>query len=917
MSTSLRSGTLLGPYRIVAPLGAGGMGEVFRAHDTKLDRAVALKILPAEVTRDADRLRRFVQEAKAASSLSHPNIVVVHDIGQAVPAEEGVAPPPDAAPVHYIAMELVEGRTLRQLFDDRSIEPRTLLAHLAQAAEGLAKAHAAGIVHRDLKPENIMVTRDGFAKVLDFGLAKLTETSTSGSALAAAPTTIEEQATKDGAVVGTVGYMSPEQAMGRPVDHRTDVFAFGCLLYEAATGHRPFTGESHVDVLHAIVREKPTPVEEIAPSIPRALVRTIRRCLAKEPDRRFQSMKDLALELHEMVDEWDELALPSGPVSSASALSGSAPPVRAGLGRAGWIGIALGAAAIGTAAILLWFRPGGHGSEAQPAAFRTMRISPATSSGKVGYAALSPDARYLVYTRASSEGSSLWLRQLATGTDAQLLPPQGARMLWTPVFTPDGSYVDYRLSDEQRNYATLYRMPALGGTPRKIAFDVDTAPTYSPDASQLSFVRNVGRQEQRLVVAGFDGSGERILATRQADDRKFFSTDARPTWSPDGRTIAAVGVDRSEEFRSEVVLVDVATGGERRLGDTVFLFIPSLAWLPDASGLVLTAVVKGQSLAPQVWRLSSPGGGISRVTNDTASYLGVSLSADGRTLATVQQQSDATLWRRTIGSTRADQQLTFSSRQVIDSLFAEADGSLLYPVRTGADIFIARLAPGAEEPLRLTPPGFLGGDPQATRDGRTIVVRRIEPDSGRISLAAMDADGANLHDVTTLGAASSFALHPDGGWLAAADGEAIWRVPLDGGEPTRLILDPKASAAAFSPSGDRLLCFGQKVDPQGIWHPIVAVFPASGGEPLFELDRPKGVQSYPKWSPDGRALVFRLQEGDSQALVSYPLDGKPPTRLADLGGLDTRGFALAADGKSFAYVRVDTSSDAVLIENFR
>jgi serine/threonine protein kinase len=339
------------------------MGEVYRAHDAKLDRAVALKVLPSGVTRDADRLRRFVQEARSASSLSHPNIVTIHDIGEAVPVEGEQPSAADAAPVNYIAMELVEGRTLRQLFDDRSIAPRTLLSYLAQAAEGLAKAHAAGIVHRDLKPENIMVSRDGYAKVLDFGLAKLTESALSGGALTETSTAIKEHATKAGAVVGTVGYMSPEQAMGKPVDHRTDLFAFGCLLYEAATGRRPFIGESSVDVLHAIVRKSPTPVEEIAPAIPRALVRTIRRCLAKEPDRRYQSMRDLALELHEMVDEWETLALPSGTVSSTSASSGSGPlgiaPPRS---RRVWV-VAAAAAVLLLAAAAGWLlRSGGGGS---------------------------------------------------------------------------------------------------------------------------------------------------------------------------------------------------------------------------------------------------------------------------------------------------------------------------------------------------------------------------------------------------------------------------------------------------------------------------------------------------------------------------------------------------------------------------
>jgi len=913
MASSLRAGTVLGSYRIVAPLGSGGMGEVFRAHDAKLDRAVALKILPCGVTHDAERLRRFVQEAKAASSLSHPNIVVVHDIGQAVPVEEGSPPVPDSAPVHYIAMELVEGATLRQLFADRSIEPRTLLAHLAQAAEGLAKAHAAGIVHRDLKPENIMVTRDGFAKVLDFGLAKLTEANLAGSALSAAATAVAAENTREGAVMGTVGYMSPEQAMGRPVDHRSDLFAFGCLLYEAATGRRPFTGESSVDLLHAVVREKPTPVEEIAPAIPRALVRVIRRCLAKEPDRRQQSMKDLALELHDMVEEWDELAVPSGPVSSGSALSGPASPGRAGLGRGAWIGIAAAAVAIAAAAVIVWLRPSGAGSDAERAGFQGMRILPATSNGRVGDAAISPDGRYLVYTRSAGEGTSLWLRQLATGSDAQLLPPQGERRLGTPVFTPDGSYVDYRLSDEARNYSTLYRMPVLGGTGRKVLFNVDTAPGYSPDGGQLAFVRGMGREGEQLVVAGFDGRGERILASREGG-RRWFDVGIGPVWSPDGRSIAVSGGDSTGELRSEVVLVDVASGRQQRLGDAALLRVLGLDWPADGAALLLSAVVKGESFSPQIWRLSVPGGVLSRVTNDTAAYQGVSSSGDGTRLASVQSQSDATLWRRSLRGTGADEQLTFSSREVIVALDRAADGTLFYPVRSGADAFIARLGGEGGAPLRLTPPGFIGSDPQVSRDGRRLVLRRLQPD-GRVALATMDSDGTNVREVTTRGALWPFALHPDEPWLVAVEAEGLWRVPLDGGEAELLVRDPRAKPVAFSPSGDRLAYFSSRRDAQGLTHPVLRIIPAAGGQVLAELDRGRGVQGAPRWSPDGRSLVARVQQGDASALLSFPLDGGPPSRLTDLTGLEVRDFVLGADGDSITYVRVDTSSDAVLIES--
>jgi eukaryotic-like serine/threonine-protein kinase len=229
MSEPLRAGTMLGQYRIVAPLGAGGMGEVFKAHDTKLDRPVALKLLPPSVARDPDRIRRFALEARSISALSHPNLVTIYDVDQAVPTDTGGGPPEGADAVPFISMELIDGQTLRQIFESRSADLRTTAAYLAQAADGLAKAHATGVVHRDIKPENVMVSRDGYAKILDFGLAKLTE-STVPPSISSLETAVRQHDTGDGVVVGTVGYMSPEQVEGRPVDSRTDVFAFGCLL---------------------------------------------------------------------------------------------------------------------------------------------------------------------------------------------------------------------------------------------------------------------------------------------------------------------------------------------------------------------------------------------------------------------------------------------------------------------------------------------------------------------------------------------------------------------------------------------------------------------------------------------------------------------------------------------------------------
>jgi len=922
MSDALRTGTTLGSYRIVAPLGAGGMGEVYRAHDSKLDRAVALKILPAEVVKDAERVRRFVQEAKSASSLSHPNIVHIYDIGQAVPVEEGVEPSHHGAPVQFIAMELVEGSTLRQLFDDRSVEPRTLLTYLAQAAEGLAKAHTAGIVHRDLKPENIMVTRDGYAKVLDFGLAKLTEPSVSGSALAAAPTALAEENTREGAVMGTIGYMSPEQAQGKPVDHRTDLFAFGCLLYEAATGRKPFTGESSVDILHAIVREKPTPVEEIAPSIPRALVRTIRRCLAKDPDRRFQGMKDLALELHDMADEWDDLALPSGTVSSASALSGSGAPSVVGLGRAGRIAIVVAVAALAVAAVTLW--RGSRAQAPQAAGFQQMTIRAATSTGDVTSTALSPDGRYLVFVRAQPAGQSLWLRLLATGSDVELLAPQGTRSLMNPVVTADGNFILYLLSDEKRTINELFRMPLLGGAARRLIADVDSAVALSPDGKRIAFLRNVpSLREQRLLIASSDGSGETLLASRRGEDHRGFhaiEANSGPAWSPDGRSIAVPSFDASGALRNEFVLVDAASGRESRIDTADWFYISGPAWLPDGRALVV-AGTRGRTLTdPQLWRLPVGGGEPTRITNDSQFYLGASLSADGRVLTSVQVFQSSTLWRRSLHGAGAARPLTSSSRERISSLARSSDGSIFFGVIRGDVRVVARLAPGGGSPTVLTSADTPSFGPSVSRDGRTVLIHSLLPD-GRYLMRVMDREGSGVRELPERGALGAYSLHPDGTWYLAVDETGhLWRQPLDGSEATLFTEQAIGWFFGFSPDGRRIGFGYNKApdDPTPRW--FLAFAAVDEGHPRIEseisFDRIDAAFQIFRWAPDSQALTASKQEGARTSLWRIPLDGGPAVKLTEIDADRIGDYLISPDGETIDYTKIEKTQDAVLIENF-
>src|SRR4030095_7326990 len=314
---TINGGTKLGRYEIRSKLGEGGMGEVYLAEDTELHRKIALKVLPVDVVTNNDRMRRFKQEATAAAALNHPNIAHIYEIGE-------------SAGTHFIAMEFVDGLTLRELIHRRQTDLAKLLRHLQHVADGLAKAHAAGIVHRDLKPDNIMVTREGHVKILDFGLAKLIEpqkTSPVTEGLSQLVTAVMQPHSTPGAVVGTVGYMSPEQPQGKvnEIDHRSDIFSFGCILYEVITHHKPFEGKDPIEALNKIIREQPPSITSFNPDVPYDLQRVVRRCLAKDPEERYQTIKDVSIELKDVRRELQAGAGIETTVPLSSAASSSQP----------------------------------------------------------------------------------------------------------------------------------------------------------------------------------------------------------------------------------------------------------------------------------------------------------------------------------------------------------------------------------------------------------------------------------------------------------------------------------------------------------------------------------------------------------------------------------------------------------------
>ena len=951
MSRTLRPADRIAHYRIVSALAAGGMGEVYLAQDQKLDRSVALKILPPELTRNEERVRRFEREAKSASSLSHPNIITIFEVGQGPLEAEGEAPSGES--IHYMSMELVAGETLGEKIHTEKVELKTLLGWLAQAAEGISKAHEAGIVHRDLKPSNIMVTRDGYAKVLDFGLAKLTERAETGEDLTQAATVLADT-TEEGRVLGTVGYMSPEQVRGKAVDHLSDVFSFGCILYEAVTRRRPFVGDSDVETMHKILHESPAPVETLNPDVPRELRRLIKRCLERAPERRIHSMRDLAIDLRDIVDEYETLP------RSGSSGSFAAPDSRSGI-QAQVAGrrippwalavVALVVVAAGVFGGRILFRgPAEVVTEEVPR--EPVSFTPVVSGSELtGDQVLSPDGRYLAYVKTEGNQWGLYVRQLATRSDVEIVPPApyGIRQL---SVSPDGNYLTFLRPDpEARNYQAAFQVPFLGGVPRKILFDVDSRLGFSPDGTEACFLRGVPRQGVERVVIGDPARGtERILVEGP------LGSFGDPSWSPDGTSLVALSVPSLG--RAQILLIDPATGDSRPVGGN-WAWLQSAAWLPGADGLAVCGVALSR-VEPELFHVSVPDGEVRRITTDTDTYATVTAAADG-TLAAQRESRVADLWimaadggeptRITRGSTRAGSVHEFTMTgdgQVVASIERDEWMHLLVVESDGSDPREITSGESAQfRPLWIPGTGAIVFDHISNEDG-TGVWR-------------MDIDGGNRLRLTPKGTPLTHVgeIVGDGLVVSKTFGQnpSLYVSPVDGGETTRIL---EGAEGSVSPDG-RLLFFTELrpaggrsrthwivrpmggvgeflafvpdrlADPQ--WVPgrndltAVRVGERSPGIDLVPLDGtgPVPFLEFPgadpvlrhRWAPDGSHVLFLVRRGDAVNLFRAESDGSRIRPVTDFRTGQVFDFGWSPDGKRVLFTHGAAEEEVVLVRDFR
>ncbi len=873
---SLAAGSRLGPYEVISPLGAGGMGEVYRAKDPRLSREVAIKVLPASFSQDADRLRRFEQEARAAGLLNHPNITAVYDIGSV-----------DGAP--YVVQELLEGETLRATLAGGRLAPRRAIDCAGQIALGLAAAHEKGIVHRDLKPENLFVTNDGRVKILDFGLAKLTQAEGSGPQTSLPTATA---GTEPGVVMGTLGYMSPEQVRGRPADARSDLFAFGAILYEMLSGKRAFYGDSAADTMSSILKEDPPDLSITNQSISPALERIVRHCLEKNPERRLHSAHDLAFEL-------DALS-----TASSGSIVRPATASRVSKRR-----LALAAAALAVPVLIgVGFLSGRRAPGAAGPAPRTF-LQVTDLPGTEVFPSLSPNGDQLAFTHPTSPSNPDIYVQRVGGQNALNLTKDSPREDYQPAFSPDGSLIAFR---SERDGGGIYLMGSTGESVRRLT-NFGFNPAWMPGGKEI-----VVATESAFFPYGRGAGASELWAIDAATGakRKIFAGDAvQPSASPRGIRIAYWGLLKGSSQR-DIWTIPAAGSppGEKPVPVTQDAAIDwNPFWSADGKSLYFGSNRDGTM---NLWRISidertgKPLGPPEPLSLPAREVWHSSISADGRHIAFRAVEDDVSIERVTFDP--ASETIVSGPVSLVrgpsdfNGPAVSPDGKTLAYSSFGAreDLFLLG-ADGAGR-RKLTDDASRDRNPTFSADGAKIYFQSDR--SGRWEIWSIAPDGSGLTQVTrTTGDTPAIPLcSPDGKRLALIFADEQTRF-LELGAGGRLS-DPLPPApdgflfypSSWSPDGQRL---AGDLNPSGDGPPAgVAIY--SLEKRLYE--RLTSTGSTGLFLPDGRRLLF--QDRDGVRL----LDGSTKRSSLVLPAQSQRPFSITAvspDGRSFFANRANAQSD--------
>ena len=938
----LAVGQLVKHYQILAAIGEGGMGEVYLAKDTILGRRVALKVLPESVGKDPDRLRRFKQEARSASMLNHPNVCVIHEIGET----------DDGRP--FIAMEYIAGVTLRKRMNERPVKLGDALDIAIQVADALATAHEAAIVHRDIKPENIMIRRDGYVKVFDFGLAKLTERRNPSND----PMSATLPDSSPGMVMGTAAYMSPEQARGLSVDERTDIWSLGVVIYEMVSGRAPFAGETPTDVVVAIVEKEPPAISQTVAGAPAELERILKKALRKDRDQRYQIVKEMAIDLRSLRKELEQAAQLEISAAAVRPLSAAEVDTDAGGGqietphtstatgdrrvdtdklqasrltiidsaarqsawttwpvRLGVAGLVVAVVAVAVFGLFTFLKP----AETSRARFQKINVTKLTTNGNARFASISPDGKYVAYVKDESGRESLWLKQVDSTGNLELIAPRDGHYLGV-AFSPDGDSIYYGyVNTSDNSVPEIFKVPVLGTGAPPVKFNTQDGPSaLSHDGERRAFLRHGRKGESdTLVIANADGSNEQTLATQKWPDSFSRDWPSTPVWTKDDQSLDLPLVN----FDADGFYVSIY---EIRLADRAEKVIPlspqrfeqpnNVRLLTDGSAVILTARSQGASFE-QIWFLGRDGSA-RRITNDLSDYRAVILTADNKSFVTTQTQTLSNIWNVPKGDTTRGTQITPGLGRYFDLSWAP-DGKIVYASDASGAADIYEVSPDGTNVRQLTSNAKRNYAPVVSPDNRYIVLHSNR--SGVFQLWRLDRDGGNPLQLTfglseshwpQFTADGKFVLYQH---FEAGETTTLWRVPIEGGAPEK-VTEGFAVRPAVSPDGKWLGFWHNDGQPGAPWR--LALFSLETGKLVrtFNLG-PTVIINWDKilrWSADGKMLTYTEIRGGVENLWGQPIDGGAPRQLTTFGDSYLFSFDWARDG-NLVVSRGVLTSDVVLI----